>query len=78
MRNVNTEIELDIMPTKVISVKIDFETLNEIETLCKKHHYRSRSDFIREAIKLYIYLLKQVNDKKDVEEMLKTCKGITT
>ena len=75
MRYRNSEIELDIMATKVISVKIDIETLSEIEDLCRKHHYKSRSDFIRDAIRLYINILKQVDDKNKLEELLKNSKN---
>ncbi|MEM0026501.1 MAG: ribbon-helix-helix domain-containing protein [Ignisphaera sp.] len=75
MKYKNAEIELDIVATKVISVKIDIETLNEMEDLCRKHHYRSRSDFIRDAIRLYINILKQVNDKSKLEELLKHSKN---
>lgn len=71
MKYKEAEIELDIVPTKVISVKIDAETLSEMENLCRKHHYRSRSDFIREAIRFYINILKQINDKNKLEELFK-------
>ncbi|MEL9939584.1 MAG: ribbon-helix-helix domain-containing protein [Ignisphaera sp.] len=75
MRYRNAEIELDIMATKVVSVKIDIETLSEIEDLCRKHHYKSRSDFIRDAIKLYISILKQVDDKNKLEKLLQNSKN---
>ena len=63
-------IELEITSTKVISLKIDTATLSEIEQLYRKYNYRSRSEFIREALHFYIALLKRYNDKEKVMKIL--------
>jgi predicted DNA-binding protein len=66
----NTVIELDIAVTKVISIKLDIETYNEVEQLYKKFNYRSRSEFIRDAIEFYIKVLKHFNNREKVKEVL--------
>jgi len=52
-------IEIDIGLTKVVSVKLDLATLKEIDELYKSFDYRSRSEFIREALTIYMKLLKR-------------------
>jgi predicted transcriptional regulator len=66
----NTVIELDVAVTKVISIKLDIETYNEVEQLYKKFNYRSRSEFIRDAIGFYIKVLKHFNNREKVKEVL--------
>jgi metal-responsive CopG/Arc/MetJ family transcriptional regulator len=67
----STTIELGITLTKVISLKLDIETLNEIEQLYKKFNYKSRSEFIRDAIQFYIKALKHFNNREKVDELFK-------
>jgi len=52
-------IEIDLGLTKVVSVKVDMATLKEIDELYKSFEYRSRSEFIREALIMYMKLLKR-------------------
>jgi predicted DNA-binding protein len=66
----NTVIELDVAVTKVISLKLNIETYNEVEQLYKKFNYRSRSEFIRDAIEFYIKVLKHFNNREKVKEVL--------
>jgi Ribbon-helix-helix protein, copG family. len=66
----NTVIELDVAVTKVISLKLNMETFNEVEQLYKKFNYRSRSEFIRDAIEFYIKVLKHFNNREKVKEVL--------
>jgi predicted DNA-binding protein len=66
----NTVIELDVAVTKVISLKLNIETYNEIEQLYKKFNYRSRSEFIRDAIEFYIKVLKHFNNREKAKEVL--------
>ena len=66
----NTVIELDVAVTKAISIKLDIETYNEVEQLYKKFNYRSRSEFIRDAIEFYIKVLKHFNNREKVKEVL--------
>ena len=66
----NTVIELDVAVTKVISLKLNIETYNEVEQLYKKFNYRSRSEFIRDAIEFYIKVLKYFNSREKVKEVL--------
>ena len=66
----NTVIELDVTVTKVISLKLNVETYNEVEQLYKKFNYRSRSEFIRDAIEFYIKVLKHFNNREKVKEVL--------
>jgi predicted DNA-binding protein len=66
----NTVIELDVAVTKVISIKLNIETYNEVEQLYKKFNYRSRSEFIRDAIEFYIKVLKHFNNREKVKEVL--------
>lgn len=67
----STIIELGITLTKVISLKLDIETFNEIEQLYKKFNYKSRSEFIRDAIQFYIKALKHFNNREKVDELFK-------
>jgi len=66
----NTVIELNVAITKVISLKLNMETFNEVEQLYKKFNYRSRSEFIRDAIEFYIKVLKHFNNREKVKEVL--------
>jgi predicted DNA-binding protein len=69
-RNTVIEIELNVAVTKVISLKLSIKTYNEVEELCKKFNYRSRSEFIRDAIEFYIKILKHFNNREKVKEVL--------
>uniref|UniRef100_A0A7C4H5Y5 Ribbon-helix-helix protein, CopG family n=1 Tax=Ignisphaera aggregans TaxID=334771 RepID=A0A7C4H5Y5_9CREN len=73
--NANQIIEIEIPLTKVISIKIDVETLNETNIIFKKKGFRSRSELIREALVTYIELLKKFDRdelKKIVSALLST------
>ncbi|MCC6015568.1 MAG: ribbon-helix-helix domain-containing protein [Desulfurococcaceae archaeon] len=63
--------ELEIPLTKVISIKIDSETLKEADFIYRKRGFRSRSEFIREAIAIYIELLKKF-DRDEVKRILES------
>ena len=52
-------IEIDLGLTKVVSVKLDLATLKEIDEVYRSYDYRSRSEFIREALMVYMKLLKR-------------------
>jgi len=39
---------------KVVSVKLDVELIEQLDKCWRRHGYRSRSEFIREAILFYI------------------------
>jgi metal-responsive CopG/Arc/MetJ family transcriptional regulator len=75
MVNKNSYIELDIETTKVISVKLSLDIINELDKMVRKHNFKSRSEFIREALNLYIKLL-NMYDRKElrnvIENKLKT------
>lgn len=62
-------IEVEIPLTKVISIKIDAETLKETDTLCKRKGFKSRSELIREAISTYIELLKRY-DRDELKKIM--------
>jgi metal-responsive CopG/Arc/MetJ family transcriptional regulator len=66
----DTIIELNVAITKVISLKLDMETLNEVEQLCRKFNYKSRSEFIRDAIQFYIKALKHFNNREKIVKIL--------
>lgn len=70
-------IEVSIPLTKVISIKIDVETLKETDALYRKRGFKSRSEFIREAILLYVELLKKY-DRDELKKVLSTVLGIDT
>uniref|UniRef100_A0A7C5UYD2 Ribbon-helix-helix protein, CopG family n=1 Tax=Ignisphaera aggregans TaxID=334771 RepID=A0A7C5UYD2_9CREN len=74
-RNRNSYIELNIETTKVISVKLSLDIINELDKMVRKHNFKSRSEFIREALNLYIKLL-NMYDRKElrnvIENKLKT------
>ncbi len=59
VKNRGKVIEIDIGLTKVVSVKLDLSTLKEIDDAYRKYDYRSRSEFIREAISVYMKLLRR-------------------
>uniref|UniRef100_A0A7J3QFB5 Ribbon-helix-helix protein, CopG family n=1 Tax=Ignisphaera aggregans TaxID=334771 RepID=A0A7J3QFB5_9CREN len=75
MVNRNSYIELNIESTKVISVKLSLDVINELDKMVRKHNFKSRSEFIREALNLYIKLL-NMYDRKElrniIENKLKT------
>ena len=49
--------EIDIKSSKVLSIKIDTELLNNIDKLWRNLGYTSRSEFIRESLILTIKLI---------------------
>jgi len=49
---------------KVVSVKLDVELIEQLDRCWRRHGYRSRSEFIREAILFYMQY-------KDAEEAAK-------
>lgn len=62
-------IEIEIPLTKVISIKIDAETLREADMVYKLKGFKSRSEFIREAIALYVELLKRY-DREELKKIV--------
>uniref|UniRef100_A0A7C2VDN9 Ribbon-helix-helix protein, CopG family n=1 Tax=Ignisphaera aggregans TaxID=334771 RepID=A0A7C2VDN9_9CREN len=64
-------IELDVPLSKVISIKIDTETLKETDIIYRKRGFRSRSELIREAIAFYIELLKRY-DREEIRRIIHT------
>jgi len=68
-------IELDIHYTRVVSVKLDVSLIKRIDDLCEKHHYKNRSEFIREAIMLYLAILQKFGRVKP-ELILKKLDGL--
>jgi len=69
-RTRSTIIEIDIGYPKVVSVKLDMALLKEIDELCRQLNYRSRSEFIREALRLYVNLLK-LKGREGVKNLFK-------
>ncbi|MEM1541080.1 MAG: ribbon-helix-helix domain-containing protein [Ignisphaera sp.] len=69
--NTNQIIEIEIPLTRVISIKIDVETLNETDIIFRKKGFRSRSELIREALVTYIELLKRF-DRDELRKILST------
>jgi len=55
----NTIFEIDVGYTKVVSVKLDIATLKELDEAYKLYKFRSRSELIREALSVYMALLKR-------------------
>lgn len=53
--------ELDMRMQKIVSIKLDQRLLEHIDEMWRKAGYRSRSDFIREAIKAYMEMLQTRN-----------------
>jgi len=70
-RNNYRTFELEIPLTKVISIKIDTETLKEADFIYRRRGFKSRSEFIREAIAIYIELLKKF-DRDEVKRVLES------
>ncbi|MCI4438088.1 MAG: ribbon-helix-helix protein, CopG family [Ignisphaera sp.] len=64
------ELAIDFTKTKTISVKLDAETIDEIERLRKRFNYSNRSEFIRDAIRFYIKVLSNLNEKDEIEEII--------
>ncbi|MDW8084926.1 MAG: ribbon-helix-helix domain-containing protein [Ignisphaera sp.] len=63
-------IELNIRATKIVSVKLDADMIHDVDKMVKKHNFRNRSEFIREALNLYIELL-NMYDKKELKDAAK-------
>jgi len=57
-------IEINIGYTKVISVKLDLSLLKELDDTYRKYNFQSRSELIREALRLYITLLQKYGREK--------------
>jgi len=51
-------IEIDLTINRVLTVKVDYKLLDEIDMLWPRFGFKSRSDFIRTALQFYISLLK--------------------
>jgi metal-responsive CopG/Arc/MetJ family transcriptional regulator len=64
------ELAINFTRTKTISVKLDAETIDEIEKLRKRFNYSNRSEFIRDAIRFYIKFLSNLNEKGELEEII--------
>ncbi len=61
VRKVSSEsFELNVRVPRIISIKLEQGTLRMLDDIWKKAGYRSRSDFIRDAIKIYIELLEEI------------------
>lgn len=52
-------------PKKVVSIKLEYDIINEIDEVWRKLGYRSRSEFIREAILYYIQLAPMLHKNKN-------------
>ena len=57
-------IEINIGYTKVISVKLDLSLLKELDDTYRKYNFQSRSELIREALRLYLTLLQKYGREK--------------
>ncbi len=66
----NDYIELNIRTTKIVSVKLDVDVVYELDKMIKKHNFKSRSEFIREALNLYIELLNMYG-RKELKDIIK-------
>jgi metal-responsive CopG/Arc/MetJ family transcriptional regulator len=64
------ELAINFTKSKTISVKLDAETIDEIEKLRKRFNYSNRSEFIRDAIRFYIKVLSNLNEKDEIEEII--------
>lgn len=71
IKNNYRSFELEIPLTKVISIKIDTEMLKETDFIYRKRGFKSRSEFIREAIAIYLELLKKF-DRDEVKRLLES------
>ncbi len=50
-------------PKRVVSVKLDIDTIELIDRIVQEYGYASRSEFIREAIYFYIAFLSRKGNK---------------
>ena len=57
-------IEINIGYTKVISVKLDLSLLKELDDTYRRYNFQSRSELIREALRLYLTLLQKYGREK--------------
>lgn len=53
--------ELDVRVPRIVSIKLEQGMLKQLDDAWKKAGYKSRSDFIRDAIKIYMELLEEVS-----------------
>jgi len=65
----NSYIELDIRATKIVSVKLDVDVIYELDKMVRRHNFKSRSEFIREALSLYIKLL-NIYGRKELKNII--------
>lgn len=56
-------IEVNVGSMKIMSVKLEIEFIQKIDNLWKKYGYKSRSDFIRDALAFYLNKLKSKGEK---------------
>ena len=62
VKKVSSEsFELDVKIPRVVSIKLEQGALKRLDAAWKKAGYKSRSDFIRDAIKIYIELLEEAS-----------------
>jgi len=64
-------IEINLGLTRVISIKLDEDMVRDIDTIYRKHNYRSRSELIREALLLYTELLKRYSRDETIKILQK-------
>jgi Arc/MetJ-type ribon-helix-helix transcriptional regulator len=66
VRKVSSEsFELNVRIPRIISIKLEQGTLRMLDDAWKKAGYRSRSDFIRDAIKIYMELLEEISRREN-------------
>lgn len=68
-KRVPNEIVIDMSSTKVVSVKLNAEVVHELDKLCKDLNFSNRSELIREALSLYLSLVKRLG-KEGIRKFL--------
>lgn len=86
MKRINRNLVFDdtieiisVPPTKVVSIKLPVDVIDLVDELWRKYGFRSRSEFIREAIIFYASVLEVVRkrqEKKDDEASGGLCLGL--
>lgn len=62
-RNIEFEV-ISIPPTKVVSIKLPVDVIDLVDELWRKFGFKSRSEFIREAIIFYATMLEMMERRQ--------------
>lgn len=79
IRKIGSEsFELDLKMPKTVSIKMEQRQLRQMDEAWRKMGYKTRSEFIRDAIELYIKILEELSKQSQNQDNLEKRLDIET